>query len=364
MKGDLEIVSSNPEFDPLEDRLSRLEPIIQFSLKNSALAEFTDNYNCMVELLDYRNELLGEIRDKIEDQKYVLGAGDRLKKFETSRISKSNTKDYHDLLEIKRKTEALAQDLSLPNYCAYFSRDEVRELKGSMEQISRIVAYNERSSSKDKIEKAYEAFASTTTNTSKSMSDKKGKGKNHFVFIDGPSVIPITDIGTTVQGIGEGMKAGAEGIKTVAEAQTIFIENSEKSRIHKEKKRLDKIISDRYRQKIAHRIDDLCESFTKEAEKNGAIADSEKAEIFIRRISKANPFWSKNNQNWIKVVDYIREVHKGTSALSLKDFVISESQNFDFKNIELLLPTLFLNVSQPKLELPKKPDPTPFKTEK
>jgi hypothetical protein len=57
----------------------------------------------------------------------------------------------------------------------------------------------------------------------------------------------------------------------------------------------------------------------------------------------------------VKSVDYFREVYKGSSVLSLKDFLIGQSRNFDFKNIEFLLPTLFSNVSQPKLDVPARP---------
>lgn len=352
LEAQIRSITDNPEFDTLEDYLALLEPKIQFGINGRELDEFTKIFNCMGELLDYRNELLGEIRNKIQDQKYIEKAIDTLKPLENGKTHKSSSKTYSELLVIKKKSEEVTESLKCSKYRSYFSLKEVRELGKSLEHITNIIEMKERSSSKAKIEKAYEDFIKDNPNIPELINGRNGPKKERENLWEGFTGAELVDI---IKAGPESAKALGEAAKNFAEARKIALENKEKSKEIKERERLDKIYSKDYRRKIARRIDDLCLSFTKESEKNGAIANFNKAEIFIKRISRASPFWSKNNRNWIKVVDYFIEVHKQSPVLALKNFIITKSKDHDFKNIELLLPALFLDVSQPKLELPIKP---------
>lgn len=364
LEAQIRSITDKPEFDTLENHLALLEPKIQFGINGPELGEFTKIFNCMGELLDYRNEFLGEIRNKIQDQKYIEQAISTLKPLEKGKTHKSSSKTYGELLAIKKKSEEVEESLKCSKYRSYFSLKEVRELGKALEYIANIIEKKERSSSKAKIEKAYNDFIKKNPKLAESINARIDQAGDEKKVLLGKELIKditeFTSEGTELlKATGEVIKVVADTPKAIADAQKQFLENSEKSEEKKERKRIKKLYSPENRLKMAKRLDDLSISFTKEAEKNGATADPGKADIFIKRISKANPFWSRNNRSWTKTVDYFREVHKESPVLALKDFVSDESDNFDFKNIELLLPVLFENVSQPKLELPVKPQVAP-----
>ncbi|MEO5969179.1 MAG: hypothetical protein ABIQ95_04565 [Bdellovibrionia bacterium] len=357
--------TKKPDFEALDNHLAVLESKIEIGLNNAAATDFKKGHECILELLDYRNDLFSELQKKIREQVYIRNARTKLKGLEPFNITKLDYDTYCEVIDIQQKSEVLA--ITLP--CPYFSRSEIHELKKHIDDISKIIANSEKTSALSIVEKRYQEFIREHPNIPELKEGSGAIGKKQIRMTVEQQFISGSDLkdGATAYKI-----VVADVPQSLAETTKQILENKEKSKKMKEEERVKKLYSSDREQKIAKRLDDLCIGFTKEAETKESRVDATKADAFIKRISRANHFWSRNHRNWTKIVDYFREVYKDAPVKALKDFLLRNSGNFDYKNVDLLLPTLFLNVSQPKLEvpkvalptleIPKKPEPTPSNT--